>query len=86
MTNFPLRTFCESANSAGFVSFLLRGSKANLHLSHVMLDVPEAALKGLLIEGKDFMQVFLHWTISVSQILASLVYPCDKGSWSLPSL
>jgi len=26
-----------------------------------MLAMPEAILKGLLFEGKDFMQVFLHW-------------------------
>lgn len=42
-----------------------------------MLAMPEAILKGLLFEGKDFMQVFLHWTVSVSQLEPSFFVKKD---------
>ena len=45
-----------------------------------MLAMPEAILKGLLFEGKDFMQVFLHWTVSVSQLEPSFFVKKKKGS------
>lgn len=49
-----------------------------------MLAMPEAILKGLLFEGKDFMQVFLHWTVSVSQLEPSFFVKKKKKDLLLP--